>query len=54
MQNNHLFQRNYKNMPRHCAIDDLIEWQTILQQLHNESGLKKQKGTYQQVVDRYW
>lgn len=35
------------------VIDDLIERQIILQQLHNKKSHKKQKNTYQQVANRY-
>ena len=36
------------------VVDDAIERQTILQQLHNESGHKRREDTYRQVADRYW
>lgn len=36
------------------VVDNLIERQTILQQLHNESNHKGQEGIYCQVADRYW
>ena len=36
------------------VVDNLIERQTILQQLHDESGHKGREGTYRQIADRYW
>ena len=36
------------------VVDNLVERQTILQQLHDESGHKGREGTYQRVADRYW
>ena len=36
------------------VVDDPTVRQTILQQLHNESGYKRREGTYQRVADRYW
>ena len=54
VQDNLLFRRNSKNVPMRCVVDDLVERQTILQQLHNESGYKGREGTYRRVADRYW
>ena len=38
----------------HRVIDNLVERQTILQQLHDESGHKGRESMYHQVADRYW
>ena len=54
VQDNHLFRRNSKNVPMRRVVDDPVERQTILQQLHNESGHKGREGTYRRVADRYW
>ena len=54
VQDNHLFRRNSKNVPMRRVVDDLVERQTILQQLHDESGHKGREGTYRRVADRYW
>lgn len=54
VQDNHLFQQNNKNVPMHRIVDNPVERQTILQQLHNKSGHKGQENTYCQVADRYW
>ena len=54
VKDNLLFQRNSKNVPMRCVIDDSVERQTILQQLHDESGHKGQKGIYRRIADRYW
>ena len=35
-------------------INNLVKRQTILQQLHDESGHKGREGTYRRVADRYW
>ena len=51
IQDNHLFWRNSKNVPMRRVVDNLIERQTILQQLHDESGHKGRKGTYRRVAD---
>ena len=53
MQDNHLFRQNSKNVPMRRIVNDPVERQTILQQLHNESGDKGQENTYRQVADRY-
>ena len=54
VQDNHLFCRHSKNVPMRRVVDDLTEWQTILKQLHDESGHKGRQGTYRRVADRYW
>ena len=54
VQNNHLFRRNSKNVPMHRVVDDSVERQTILHQLHNESDHKGREATYRRVADRYW
>ena len=54
VQDNHLFRRNSKNVPMRRVVDNLVERQTILQQLHDESGHKGREGTYRRVADRYW
>lgn len=54
VQDNHLFRRNSKNVPMRRVVDDPTERQTILQQLHHESGHKGREGTYRRVADRYW
>ena len=36
------------------VVDDPLERQNILQQLHDESGHKRHKGTYRRVADQYW
>ena len=54
VQYNHHFRRNSKNVPMRRVIDNLVERQTILQQLHDESGHKDRKGRYCRVADRYW
>lgn len=36
------------------VIDDLVEQQNILQQLHDESGHKRREGTYRRIANRYW
>lgn len=53
VQDNHLFRQNSKNVPMRRVVDNPIERQTILQQLHDESGHKGQEGTYRRVADRY-
>ena len=37
----------------HQIVDDLIERQTIFQQLQDKSGHKEQERTYRRVADRY-
>ena len=54
VQDNHFFRRNSKNVPMRRVVDDLVERQTILQVLHDESGHKRQEDTYRRVADRYW
>ena len=54
VQENHIFCQKSKNVPMRRVVDDPVERQTILQQLHNESGHKGQEGTYRRVADRYW
>ncbi len=54
VQDNHLFCQNSKNVPMRRLVDDPVERQTILQQLHDENGYKRREGTYQQVADQYW
>ena len=54
VQDNHLFRRNSKNVPMRRVVDNLVERQNILQQLHDESGHKGREGTYRRVADRYW
>ena len=54
IQDNHLFRRNSKNVPLRCVVDNRVERQTILQQLHDETGHKGRESTYRQVADRYW
>ena len=54
VQDNQLFRRNSKNVPMRRVVDDPTERQTILQQLHDESGHKGREGTYRRVADRYW
>ena len=54
VRDNLFFRWNSKNVPMRWVFNDLVERQTILQQLHNESGHKRQKGTYQRVPNRYW
>ena len=54
VQDNHLFRRNSKNVPMRRVVDDPVERQNILQQLHDESGHKGREGTYRRVADRYW
>lgn len=46
-----IFCRNSKNVPMRRVVDDPIERQTILQQLHNESGHKGQEDTYRRFAD---
>ncbi len=36
------------------VVDDSVERQTILQQLHDESSHKRRENTYRRVADRYW
>ncbi len=36
------------------VVDNPVERQTILQQLHDESGHKGRESTYRRVADRYW
>ena len=45
-QDNHLFCRNSKNVPMRLVVDNPVERQTILQQLHDKSGHKRREGTY--------
>ena len=54
VQDNHLFRRNSKNVPMRQVVDNPVERQTILQQLHDKSGHKGREGTYRRVADRYW
>lgn len=54
VQDNHFFCQNSKNVQMHQTVNNLIEWQTIFLQLHNESGYKGHEGTYWRVADRYW
>ena len=54
VQDNHIFCRKSKNVPMRRVVNDILQRQTILQQLHDESGHKKQKSSYQQVADWYW
>ncbi len=53
VQDKQFFCRNSKNVPMRRVVDNHIGWQTILQQLHDESGYKGREGTYRQVADRY-
>ncbi len=52
VQDNHLFRRNSKNVPMRRVVDDPVERQTILQQLHDESSNKGGEGTYRRVVSK--
>ncbi len=54
VHDNQLFRRNSKNVPMCQVVNDSTEWQTILKQLHNESGYKGREKTYRRVADRYW
>ncbi len=54
VQENHLFYQKSKNVPMHRVVDDLVERQTNVQQLNDESGDKGQEGTYRRVAERYW
>ena len=36
------------------VVNDPVKQQTILQQLHDESGYKGRESTYRQIADRYW
>lgn len=51
VQENHLLCQNSKNVSMGQVVDNLTEWQTILKQLHDKSGHKRQEKTYQQIVD---
>ena len=53
VQDNYLFYQNSKNMPIYWVVDNLVERQTIFQQLHDKSGHKRREGTYWQVADQY-
>ena len=46
VQDQHLFRRNSKNVPMRRVIDRLVERQTILQKLHDESGHKGRESRY--------
>lgn len=46
IEDNHLFQQSSKNVLMCRVVDNLIECQTILQQLHDESSHKGRKNTY--------
>ena len=54
VQGNDFFRQNSKNVSICRVFDDLVERQTILQQLYNETGHKRQESIYQQIADRYW
>ena len=54
VQDNQLFCRNSKKVLMYRVVVDLTKRQTILQQLHDESGHKGSEGTYWQVADYYW
>ena len=54
VQDNHFFCRNSKNVPMRRVVDNPVEQQTILQQLHDESGHKEREGTYRRIADQYW
>ncbi len=54
VEDNHLFRRNCKNLLMRRVVDDLVDRQTIFQQLNDKSGHKGREGNYRQVADRYW
>jgi len=49
-----LFRRSKPNMPPRKVIWDKNEQTNIIQQLHDESGHRGEKGTYQKVALWYW
>jgi len=49
-----LFRRAKLNMPPRRVIWDRNEQNNIIQQLHDESGHRGKKGTYQKIALRYW
>jgi len=49
-----LFRRAKLNMPPRRVIWDKNEQNNIIQQLHDESGHRRKKGTYQKIALRYW
>jgi len=49
-----LFRRAKLNMPPRKVIWDKNEQSSIIQQMHDESGHRGKKGTYQKVALRYW
>jgi len=49
-----LFRRAKLNMPPRRVIWDRNEQNNIIQQLHDESGHRDKKGTYQKVALQYW
>lgn len=53
VQDNQFFCRKSKNVPMRRVVDNLVERQNILQQLHDESGHKSQEGIYRRVANRY-
>ncbi len=54
VQDNHFFRQNGNNIPMRRVVDDPVERQNILQQLHDDSGHKRQESTCRRVADRYW
>lgn len=44
VQGNYFIQLNSKIVSMHHIVDNRIEHQTILQQLHDESSYKRQEG----------
>ena len=53
VQDNHLFRQNSRNVLMRRVVADPTEWQTILKELHDESGRKRQEETYRRVADRH-
>jgi len=49
-----LFRRSKPNMPPKRVIWDKSEQISIIQQMHDESGHRGKKGTYQKIALRYW
>ena len=54
MQNRQLYKRNTKNVFFKRVIDDLIQRQKILTNLHDENEHKNRKNTYKRIANRYW
>jgi len=49
-----LFKRAKLNMPPKRVIWDKNKQNNIIQQMHNESGQRGKKETYEKITLRYW